>query len=128
MNDLAYIEAEITFLSKSEGGRDNPPPHLSDCGYRPHLVVGDPKQRKAITIGNVIQETYLSIAFLSGPENAQPNETFTAELVLIGWPNPVYHSLIPEATFTIREGVSIVGYGKVKSLPLRWVRNSETAD
>jgi translation elongation factor EF-Tu-like GTPase len=114
MNELARIEAEVTFLPESEGGRKEPPPHLSGGGYRPHLVVGDPKQRRAIAIGNEIQETYLGVAFLSGPEKVEPGESFMAELVLMYWPHPVYDSLVPGATFTVREGAKVVGYGQVK--------------
>ena len=116
MNELAYIEAEVKFLSEAEGGRKMPPPYFSGRDYRPHLVVGDPKQRKAILAGNEIQETYLGVAFSSGPENVEPGETFNAELVLMYWPHPIYDSLVPGATFTIREGAQIVGYGKVKQI------------
>lgn len=114
MSELARIEAEVTFLHESEGGRKEPPSHLSGGGYRPHLVVGDPNQRRAITIGNEIQETYLGVAFLSGPEKVEPGESFIAELVLMYWPHPMYDSLVPGATFTIREGAQVVGYGQVK--------------
>jgi translation elongation factor EF-Tu-like GTPase len=113
MNKLARIEAEVTFLPASEGGRREPPALLSGGGYRPHLVVGDPNQRRAITIGNEIQETYLGVAFLSGPEKVELGESFIAELVLLYWPHPVYESLVPGATFTIREGAQVVGYGRV---------------
>ncbi len=80
MNQLARIDAEITLVLESEGGRKEPLMHLSGGGYRPHLVVGDPNQRQAITIGNEIQETYLGVAFLSGPEKVEPGESFLAEL------------------------------------------------
>ena len=66
MNELARIEAELTFLLESEGGRKEPPQLLSGGQYRPHLVVGDPNQRQAVTIGNETQETYLGVAFVSG--------------------------------------------------------------
>ena len=116
MNQLARIKAEVTFLPESEGGRKEPPSHLSGGEYRPHLVVGDPNQRRAITVGNEIQETYLGVAFLSGPERVESGESFLAELVLMYWPHPVYESLVPGATFTIREGAQVVGYGQVKRL------------
>src|SRR5271154_3167659 len=47
--DVQKIECEVTFLSKSDNGwgRDVIP-ILNGNFYRPHLVVGDPDQRKAI--------------------------------------------------------------------------------
>jgi hypothetical protein len=96
------------------------PPLLVSSGssYRPHIVVGDPKQRQAITVGNVIQETYLAVAFLSGPEQVEAGEPFLGELALIYYPHPVYDSLVPGATFTIREGPRVVGFGEVKRVLL----------
>lgn len=116
INKFPYIEAEVTFIPKSEGGRETIP-ELSGCTYRPHLVVGDPNQREAIVgTGNEIQETYLGIAFQSGLKNAEFNKPFLAELVLIYFPHPIYDALVPNATFTIREGAQIVGYGRVRKL------------
>lgn len=114
MDKLARIEAEVTFLAESESGRKEPTAKLSGGGYRPHLVVGDPNQRQAVTVGNEMQETYLAVAFLSGPEKVVAGEQFLAELVLMYWPHPVYDSLTVGATFIIREGAKIVGYGQVK--------------
>ena len=113
MDELVRIEAEVTFLSKSEGGRETTP-FLSDCHYRPHIVIGNPNQRKAVIIGNEIQETYLGVAFLSSPKEVEFNKSFLAELVLMVYPHPAYEAVIPSATFTIREGATIVGYGKIK--------------
>jgi hypothetical protein len=116
VDTLRRIEAEVTFLPESEGGRREPPGLLSGGVYRPHLVIGDPTQRRAILIGNEVQETYLGVAFMSGPESVEFDEPFTAELVLLFWPHPVYDSLVPGATFTVREGSQIVGHGQVKRI------------
>jgi translation elongation factor EF-Tu-like GTPase len=116
MNQQARIEAEITFLPESEGGRIMPPGILSGGIYRPHLVVGDPNQRRAIVEGNEIRELYLGVAFLSESENIEPGKSFLAELALIYYPNPIYDALVPGATFTIREGARIVGYGCVNRI------------
>jgi hypothetical protein len=119
MSELARIEAEITFIPASEGGRLNPPLLVSSGGsYRPHIVVGDPKQRRAIIVGNEIRETHLGVAFLSGPERVEAGEPFLAELALIFYPHPAYDSLAPGVTFTIREGPKVVGFGEVKRLLL----------
>jgi hypothetical protein len=115
MNDEAWIEAEVTFIPESEGGRKAPPEHLSGNNYRPHLVVGDPTQRQARLIGNFIDEEMLGIAFTSGPDKVQPGQTFTAKLQLAFYPHPAYDAIVPSATFTIREGAKIVAYGRVIS-------------
>src|SRR5687767_11390372 len=111
MSELARIMADVTFIPSSEGGRETQPVLLWSGGsYRPHIVVGDPKQRRAVTIGNVIQETYLGVVFLSGPEKVEFGEPILVEMALLYYPNPVYDSLVPGATFTIREGPKVVGY------------------
>lgn len=116
MNKLPRIEAEVTFLAESEGGRKEPPQLLSGGQCRPHLVVGDPNQRQAVTIGNEIQETYLGVAFVSGPSKIESGKSFPAELALMYWPHPMYESLVSGVTFTMREGARIVGYGRVKRI------------
>ena len=113
MEEQPKIEAEITFLSEADGGRKSPPSILSGCVYRPHLVVGDPKQRRAITSGNASLEKYIGVAFSSCPEKVEANIPFTAQLELIYYPDPIYDALVLGATFTIREGAKIVGYGRV---------------
>jgi hypothetical protein len=109
------IKAEITFLPASEGGRSVPLINLSDGKYRPHIVVGDPNQRKALLDNNVAQETYLGVSFVDVPSNVVGGQSFLAELALMYWPNVSYDSLVAGATFTIREGQHIVGYGSVQS-------------
>lgn len=64
VENLAAIEAEVTFIPKTEGGRETLPPlHLLDSHYRLHIVVGDIRQRQPVLIGNEIQEAYLGIQF-----------------------------------------------------------------
>ena len=105
----------MTFLPPSEGGRTTPPVLASGTGtYRPHIVIGDPTQRKAITVGNEITETYLGVVFQSGPENVRFGEPLEANALLMYYPNPEYDSVVPGATFTVREGARVVGYGQVK--------------
>jgi len=115
MQQLPHVEAEITFLPPSEGGRTDPPILLSPNGtYRPHIVIGNPNQRKAITVGTEIRETYLGVVFESGPDHIQFGEPLRAEFVLIYYPQSEHESVVPDATFTIREGARVVGYGQVK--------------
>jgi hypothetical protein len=109
------IKAQITFLPASEGGRAELPTDLSDGKYRPHVVVGDPNQRKSLLVNNVAQEAYLGVAFMNGSSDVVAGQSFPAELALMYWPNVSYDSLIPGATFTIREGPHVIGFGIVQS-------------
>ena len=87
MQQLPHVEAEITFLPPSEGGRTNPPILLSPNGtYRPHIVIGNPNQRKAITVGTEIRETYLGVVFESGLDRIEFGEPLLAEFVLMYLP------------------------------------------
>jgi hypothetical protein len=117
VKNLPAVEAEVTFIPKTEGGRATLPPlHLLDGHYRPHIVVGDIHQRQAVLIENEVQENYLGVQFQPTAEKLEFNKPFTAELLLIYYPHPIYEPLVPGATFTIREGAQIVGFGKVKRL------------
>ena len=90
---------------------------LSGNHYRPHLVVGDPSQREAIREGNHIIEEYLGVTFHKGPDDFSPGAELTVVLKLLFYPHVAYDALVPGATFTIREGPRIVGYGRV----VRWL-------
>jgi hypothetical protein len=117
MSEDAWIEAEVVFLTESEGGRKRAMPQLSGNSYRPHLVIGDPSQRQAKRLGNYGIEEMLGIAFTSAPSNVQPGEPFTATIQLAFYPYPGYDALVPGTTFTIREGPQIVAYGRVLTGP-----------
>ena len=120
MNQWPYIKIEITFLSPMQGGRTRPPVLVSENStYRPHIVIGDPTQRCAITVGNEIRETYLGLVFVSGPEDVRFGEPVEAEAALLYYPQPEHDSVVQGATFTIREGPKVVGYGRVKDVLLR---------
>ena len=120
MDQWPRVKLEINFLPPTQGGRTKPPVLVSEQGtYRPHIVIGDPTQRSAITIGNEIRETYLGVVFVSGPSNVLFGETIEAEAVLMHYPLPAHDSVVPGATFTIREGPKVVGYGLIKDVCLR---------
>src|SRR5262245_27204039 len=113
--ESASIEAEITLLSTAEGGRtsalvlDHP-----TARYRPHIVVGDAHQRKAI-IGpdGFGAEEYLGVQFRRTTFQLLPGDNATVWLDLMYYPSLDYRHLLPGATFTIREGAQVVGFGKV---------------
>ena len=113
----ARIEMQVTFLPPSEGGRKTPPILVWESGsYRPHIVIGDPRQRKAMIVDNETRETYLGIVFVSGPAVIHFGEPVEAEALLMYYPSQEYDSVIAGAEFTIREGHQIVGYGRVKGI------------
>ena len=97
---------------------------LPECGlrrlegrqYRPHIVIGPTSQRKAhIAEGNVLTEQYLGVAFLTGPDELLPGVSAEVSFVLAYFSSvpDQYTSVVPGATFTLREGGSIVGFGIV---------------
>jgi len=119
MSKYPRIKAEVTFLPESEGGRTIPPNCPSAQGnssYRPHIVIGDPNQRQAVIRGNEIQEAYLGVVLLSGPDRFEFGESYLVDFGLMYYPQVKYESVVPGAAFTIREGPHIVGFGKVKEL------------
>ncbi len=81
--------------------------------YRPHLVVGDPDQKEVIVdSNNTIQEDYLGITFISQNEPLIQEKEVIAKVLKV-YSDIDYSNLISGATFTIREGGSIVGNGCV---------------
>lgn len=134
--DLPLIDCEVTFLPKARPFV----PTLNGDGYRPHLVVGDPDQREPIlttrtikvegadgikrlqTSNNWIDEEYLGVAFHSGPAAAEMSEAalgkpLLVQLTLMYWPGLRYEKIQEGATFTVREGGKIVGFGTVVKTP-----------
>jgi len=111
---LPTINAELTFLSDI-GSSQLETPRILNEKYRPHLVVGSPKQRLVIVKPGTNENTehYLGVNFKQGPQNYKADEMIKAELNLVYYPEELYVELQPGATFTIREGGKIVGYGTV---------------
>ena len=60
-----------------------------------------------------IDEEMLGVTFESGPDDPKVGEPLNVTLSLVFWPTPQYEKLQPGATFTVREGPQIVGFGKV---------------
>ena len=110
------IEATLTFLPPFEGGRGQPVlvPDGYRGHYRPHIVIGDPTQRKAIVEqGNVLTEDYLGVDLWSGPASLPFGIEHVVQMRLSYYPNVVYSTVQPGATFTMREGGRIVAFGQV---------------
>ena len=125
---IPVLEAEVTLLSVEEGGR-RWPLDLShrDAFYRPHLVVGDPGQRRALVdASGVSTEEYLGVQFVPAALQLAPGDRATIRMQLIFYPECTYDRLTPGATFTVREGGSVVGHGRVLRRDDRHERRAAT--
>ncbi|MCR4294085.1 MAG: hypothetical protein NUW21_01015 [Elusimicrobia bacterium] len=101
------IEAEVTFLTAEQGGR--PAPLRLEPGspfYMPHLVIGDPEQRRPAG-------KPLGVAFRRAPLSLAPGATAKVLMDLMYHPEVDYRELVPGAIFTVQEGPRIVAHGRV---------------
>ena len=110
------IEVEATFLTSEQGGRKLMP-DLRAGRYMPHLVAQPPEVRTAAVQRNQFVEGYLGVAFVAGPEPLVAGQSGRFTIELMYHPSVSYESLGAGATFTIREGAKIVGYGTVVRKP-----------
>ena len=106
------IEASVTFLAPSEGGRTRPA--NNSVRYRPHIVIGDPTQRIAKTAkdGRTLIEDYLGVCFTGNGDALEPGRSYNVELDLL-YPDVDYRNVVSGASFTIREGACVVGFGEI---------------
>jgi hypothetical protein len=104
-------DAKLTLLPELSHGRRG----LSTGQYRPHIVMGPQEQRVAICDGNRLTENYLGVIFVGGPDTMEPGDTADVKPALMYFPEYPYDKVQPGATFTVREGVLIVGYGVILS-------------
>ena len=102
------VRARVTLLPEMKA-----PKFCASGTYRPHLVLGSVDQRSAILDGHTLVEEYIGVALVGGPDKLYPGETAEVELALAYYPNPMYEGVKAGATFTIREGPAIVGFGTV---------------
>jgi hypothetical protein len=112
MNDIPTIRASLTLLPELARGRNT-----LLRGYRPHIVIGPPDQRRAKMQGNTVVERYQGVVFLDEYLTIEPGETVEVTMALMYYwkPDALYEDVVPGATFTLREGPHIVGYGTVLS-------------
>lgn len=102
------VLATVTFLPGLEKPR-----HTLSRGYRPHIVIGPPTQRIAATQGSTLTEHYQGVVFLDEFLTISPGEAQEVTLGLWAYPDNDYADVVPGATFTLREGPNIVGYGTI---------------
>lgn len=110
---VPVIRAQVTLLAELSHGRRG----LQTGGYRPHIVLGPTSLREALRAGNRIIEEYLGVMFVGGPESMDPGETSEVTLALMYFPELQYDGVEPGASFTIREGPNVVGFGTVLKRP-----------
>ena len=107
---IPVAEARVTLLPELSRGRS---PRTGQ--YRPHIVIGPQSQRTAIVEGNRCTENYLGVMFVGGPDKMEPGDTADVKLALMYAPENPYTDVQPGATFTVREGPVVVGYGVILS-------------
>jgi len=82
----------------------------------PHIVVQAPDVRSAIIDSDgVCREPYQGVRFLQGPDGYQLGVAANVSLELMYYPDDRYEDVEPGATFTVREGKRVVGYGQVEN-------------
>ncbi|HEU4601210.1 MAG TPA: hypothetical protein VFS24_04540 [Steroidobacteraceae bacterium] len=81
----------------------------------PHIVIGPTDQRVAKRDGRMLVERHQGVMFMDEYLKIEPGETVEVTLALMYYdePNVIYEDVIPGATFTLREGSKIVGFGTV---------------
>jgi len=109
------IVADVVMLTVADGGRRRGIAIETDSRYMPHLVVDDRTNRVAKTdMNNVSTEHYIGVLFRPA---LTMSDTQTGSgrypLVLMYFPRVDYSTLVPDVTFTVREGGRIVGHGVV---------------
>jgi hypothetical protein len=113
---LESIAANVTFLSHHDGGRRTLPSFRSKPWYRPHIVIQEPMIRSADVDANGLgTKLYLGVEFIDGPDHPEFGRCGQYQLLLPYHPHVDYSSVLEGATFTVREGNRIVGYGAVLS-------------
>ena len=112
LSQLPRVKAILTVLTRSEGGRRSPFPDHTD--YRPHIVVGDPRQR-VTTVGpdGKSTEQYLGINFMGCGRVLMPGQEHEVEFALVYHPRVDYSEVVKGATFTVREGGRVVAFGQI---------------
>ena len=111
------IRANVTFLTEEQGGRKQPA--WNSRTFRTHVVVGDPGQREVKTAedGRTLTEQYLDVCFDGDGEEITQGVEHEVLLVLANYRAIEYEKLVPGATFTLRGGGRIDGYGRVVQGP-----------
>lgn len=121
---MELIDTECIFHTPPPGAAPLP---LSDYAYArtsrdrsrfmPHIVVGDPSRREPLIdhakVPPEITEDYLGVAFWDGDSPLVPDRSLRITMALMYFPHVNYAAVVQGATFTIRVGPRIIGFGRV---------------
>ena len=136
MSRLPHAKAKLTFLPHAEGGRKIVPPaeFLRSLKYRPHIVIGDPKQRKmrdsVLSKAQLIYEgdgEYLGVVLSDVDREPKEGEVVVVELAFMYFPQVSYRDVVPGATFTLREGARILGFGQIIEISEKEAKRASNA-
>ncbi len=108
---LPFVTVNATFIAPDDGGRSTLPTFGGETWYRPHIVIQDLDDRAE----DSRNEEYLGVQFLNGPSNARFRTSLRYTLCLMYHPHVDYSDVTEGATFTMREGARLVGFGEVVS-------------
>jgi len=112
MTTVPRIRASVTFLTPERGGRSRPV--LDGPLYRPHFVVREAgADGPDVSPSEKADNKYLGVQFTGDGRALQPGLEHHVQVDLIYAPEVDYSALRPGVTFTIREGGSVVGFGRV---------------
>lgn len=89
------------------------PPFLTSGKHMPHIVIQSADVRAPTMNNRTLLDDYLGVRFLSGPTNVALGSPCDCELELMYNGNVDCRAVRNGATFTIREGGKIVGFGSV---------------
>jgi len=102
------VQATLTLLPTLDRPRNT-----GSRGYRPHIVIEPLTPDIATMRANVLTDRYQSVVFLDEYVSIAPGQTQEVLLGLWAYPDNQYENVIPGATFTLREGPHIAGYGTI---------------
>jgi hypothetical protein len=105
--DRPYVRAKVTLLPELTGGRSWAQGH-----YQPHVVVEPSTRRTPAPSGSEVARRYLDVEFYGGEQYIGPGQTTEVKLVML-CRGVNYSAIVRGATFTVREGPAVVGYGCV---------------
>ena len=82
----------------------------------PHIVIGDPNQRRAtVDDTGCAHEDYLGVRLMGNGEVLNPGLEHRIVVALMCYPQVDYSAVTKGATFTMREGGRVVAFGGVVS-------------